>query len=94
VLVFGPVTDAASLARLGRRWSKIVQISHNPSVDPVRAGLPAGGVIMIRPDGHIGFRFPSAQAGALTALDRHLSSYLIPDPAVGPVEEATANING
>ena len=94
VLVFGPVTDAASLARLGRRWSKLVQISHNPSVDPVRAGLPAGGVIMIRPDGHIGFRFPSAQAGALTALDRHLSSYLIPDPAVGPVEEATADING
>jgi 6-methylpretetramide 4-monooxygenase / 4-hydroxy-6-methylpretetramide 12a-monooxygenase len=93
VLVFGPVTDAASLARLGRRWSKIVQISHNPSVDPVRAGLPAGGVIMIRPDGHIGFRFPSAQAGALTALDRHLSSYLIPDPAVGPVEEATTDIN-
>ena len=92
VLVFGPVTDAASLARLGRRWSKLVQISHNPSVDPVRAGLPAGGVIMIRPDGHIGFRFPSAQAGALTALDRHLSSYLIPDPAVGPVEEATADI--
>ena len=91
VLVFGPVTDAASLARLGRRWSKLVQISHDPSVDPARAGVPAGGVIMIRPDGHIGFRFPSAQAGALTALDRHLSSYLIPDPAVGPVEEATAH---
>jgi 4,5-epoxidase len=83
VLVFGPVTDAASLARLGRRWSKLVQISHDPSVDPVRAGVPAGGVIMVRPDGHIGFRFPSAQAGALTALDRHLSSYLIPDQAVG-----------
>jgi 2-polyprenyl-6-methoxyphenol hydroxylase-like FAD-dependent oxidoreductase len=60
VLVFGPVTDAASLARLGRRWSGLVQISHNPSVDPARAGLPAGGVIMIRPDGHIGFRYPSA----------------------------------
>ena len=85
VLVFGTVTDAASLARLGRRWSKLVEISHNPSVDPVRAGLPAGGVIMIRPDGHIGFRFPSAEAGAFTALDRHLCSYLIPDPTVGPV---------
>ena len=85
VLVFGTVTDAASLARLGRRWSKLVQISHNPSVDPVRAGLPAGGVILIRPDGHIGFRFPSAEVGAFTALDRHLCSYLIPDPTVGPV---------
>src|SRR6185369_791160 len=94
VLVFGPVTDAASLARLGRRWCKLVQISHDPSVDPVRAGVPAGGVIMVRPDGHIGFRFPSAQAGALTALDRHLSSYLTPDPAVGPIEEATAHVDG
>src|SRR5882672_8226527 len=49
-LVFGPVTDAPSLAQLGQRWSKLVQISHDPSVDPVRAGLPAGGVVMIRPD--------------------------------------------
>jgi 2-polyprenyl-6-methoxyphenol hydroxylase-like FAD-dependent oxidoreductase len=93
-LVFGPVTDAAALARLGQRWSKLVQISHDPGLDPVRAGVPAGGVIMVRPDGHIGFRFPAGQAGALTALDRHLSSYLIPDPAVGPVEEATARANG
>ena len=92
VLVFGPVADAASLARLGRRWSKLVQISHDPSVDPVRAGVPAGGVVLIRPDGHIGFRSPSAEAGALTALDRHLCSYLIPDPTVGPVEEATADV--
>jgi len=82
VLVFGPLADAASLARLGRRWSKVVQISHDPDVDPVRAGVPEGGVVLIRPDGHIGFRFPAADAVALTALDRHLSSYLIPDPNV------------
>ena len=78
MLVFGTVSDAESLARFGRRWSKLVEISHNPSVDPVRAGLPAGGVIMIRPDGHIGFRFPTTEADAFTALDHHLSSYLIP----------------
>lgn len=94
VLVFGPVTDAASLAQLGRRWSKLVRVTPDPSVDPLRAGIPTGGVIMIRPDGHIGFRFPSAQAGAFAALDRHLSSYLIPDPAIDSVEEATAGING
>jgi hypothetical protein len=41
-------------------------------------------MIMIRPDGHIGFRYPSAEPGAFAALDRHLSSYLIPDPAAGP----------
>jgi 2-polyprenyl-6-methoxyphenol hydroxylase-like FAD-dependent oxidoreductase len=86
VLVFGPVADAESLARLGRRWSRRVQIAHDPGVDPVRAGVPTGGVVLIRPDGHIGFRFPSADAGALAALDRHLASYLIPDPTVGPVD--------
>src|SRR5215211_6568831 len=79
-LVFGSVADAASLARLGRRWSKLVQVSHDPGVDPVRAGVPTGGVVLIRPDGHIGFRFPSTEAGALAALDRHLSSYLTPEP--------------
>jgi len=89
-LVFGPVAEAESLAQLGRRWSKLVQISRDPDVDPVRAGLPAGGVILIRPDGHIGFRFPSGQTGALVALDRHLSLYLIPDPAVGPLGETIA----
>ena len=89
VLVFGPVSPAALLARLAGRWSGLVQISHNPSVDPARAGLPGGGVIMIRPDGHIGFRYPSARADAFTALDRHLASYLIPDSAAGPVEAAT-----
>jgi hypothetical protein len=80
VLVFGPVADAASLARLDRRWSKLAQISHDPVVDPVRAGIPTGGVVLIRPDGHIGFRSRSADAGALAALDRHLSSYLTPNP--------------
>jgi 2-polyprenyl-6-methoxyphenol hydroxylase-like FAD-dependent oxidoreductase len=89
VLVFGPLPDAASLARLGRRWSRLVQITHDPDLDPARAGLPACGMVLIRPDGHIGFRSPTAEAGAFAALDRHLGSYLIPDTAVGPVEEAT-----
>jgi 6-methylpretetramide 4-monooxygenase / 4-hydroxy-6-methylpretetramide 12a-monooxygenase len=85
VLVFGPVTDAERLAGLGRRWDKRVEISHNPTVNPVRAGVGTGGVVLIRPDGHIGFRFPSVDAEAIAALDRHLSSYLIPDPTVGLV---------
>jgi len=88
VLVFGPVADSASLARLGRRWSRLVQIAHDPDVDPVRAGLPSGGVVMIRPDGHIGFRFPSAGAEVFATLDRHLSSYLIPDPRFAETAEA------
>jgi 2-polyprenyl-6-methoxyphenol hydroxylase-like FAD-dependent oxidoreductase len=78
VLIFGAVPDAASLARLRQRWSRLVQFSHDPGLDPVRAGLPAGGVILVRPEGHIGFRFPSGDAEALTALGRHLGSYLMP----------------
>lgn len=85
VLVFGPVTDADRLARLGRRWDKRAEISHNPDVNPDRAGVGTGGVVLIRPDGHIGFRFPSVDTEAIAALDRHLSSYLIPDPTIGPV---------
>jgi len=88
VLVFGSVTDGAPLARLGQRWSTLVQISRDPDVDRARAGVPAGGVVMVRPDGHIGFRFPSTQPAALAALDRHLASYLVPDLAVGPPPEA------
>jgi 6-methylpretetramide 4-monooxygenase / 4-hydroxy-6-methylpretetramide 12a-monooxygenase len=80
-LVFGDVADGAPLERLGRRWSGLVEISHDPGVDPLRAGLPSGGVILLRPDGHIGFRFPSVGIEALAALDRHLSSYLIPEEA-------------
>ena len=78
VLVFGPVKDSEALTRLEQRWSKRVEISHDPDVNPVRAGLPMGGVVLIRPDGHFGFRFPSAEASAFAALDRHLSAYLIP----------------
>jgi hypothetical protein len=78
VLVFGPVKDSEALARLEQRWSECVEISHDPDVDPVRAGLSIGGVVLIRPDGHIGFRFPSAEASAFAALDRHLSAHLIP----------------
>jgi 2-polyprenyl-6-methoxyphenol hydroxylase-like FAD-dependent oxidoreductase len=91
-LVFGPVADTAALTRLGQRWPKLLRISQDAPVDPVRAGVPAGGVVLIRPDGHIGFRFPSTRAEALAALDRHLSSYLIADPAVGPLEEATVGV--
>jgi hypothetical protein len=80
VLVFGPLADAEALAWLDRRWSTRVEISHDPGVDPVRAGVPTGGVVLIRPDGHIGFRAASANTAALAALDHHISSYLIPDP--------------
>jgi 2-polyprenyl-6-methoxyphenol hydroxylase-like FAD-dependent oxidoreductase len=76
LLVFGPVAEIELLVRLGRRWAKCVKISCDPNLDSARAGIPAGGMVLIRPDGHIGFRSPSVDAVALSALDRHLSSYL------------------
>jgi NADPH-dependent dioxygenase len=81
-LVFGPVPDVAALDRLGRRWTRLVDVFHDPDVDPARAGLPKGGIALIRPDGHVGFRSPTTDGEALAALDQHLSSYLIPDPSV------------
>lgn len=83
-LVFGPVADAAALAGLGRRWSGLVEILEEPRVDRRRAGAPPCGVVLVRPDGHIGFRSAATDAGALAALDRHLSSYLVPEPGVEP----------
>jgi hypothetical protein len=32
--------------------------------------------VLVRPDGHIGFRAPADSAG-LAALDAHLSAYLV-----------------
>ena len=78
LLVFGPVTDAAALGRLDRRWTRLVDVSHDPDVDPTRSGIPEGGMALIRPDGHIGFRSPTTDARAIAALDNHLSSYLTP----------------
>jgi 6-methylpretetramide 4-monooxygenase / 4-hydroxy-6-methylpretetramide 12a-monooxygenase len=80
LLVFGEAVDGEAISRIARRWSKLVMVSHNPPLDPVRAGLPVGGATLVRPDGHIGFRFPASNAEAFTALDRHLDSYLIAEP--------------
>jgi hypothetical protein len=43
------------------------------------AGVPARGVILVRPDGFIGFRAAPADETAMAALDSHLASYLVSD---------------
>ena len=78
VLLFGGADDTG-IERLRRRWRGLVEISEAAS-DPRRAGLAAGGAVLVRPDGHIGFRTPANSAG-LAALDSHLDSYLIPADA-------------
>jgi hypothetical protein len=70
-----------------------VEISYNPDVRREPAGLLTNGVVLIRPDGYIGFRFPAADAAAIAALERHLSSYLIPDPTVAPFETTRETLN-
>jgi 2-polyprenyl-6-methoxyphenol hydroxylase-like FAD-dependent oxidoreductase len=77
LLVFGPVAEVESLRQLGSRWSNHVEIARDPDVKPSRAGIPSGGIVLIRPDGHIGFRSRSADSAALAAVDRQLSLYLI-----------------
>jgi 6-methylpretetramide 4-monooxygenase / 4-hydroxy-6-methylpretetramide 12a-monooxygenase len=75
VLLFGVAEDALVMG-LRRRWQGLAEISHATG-DPRRAGLAAGGAVLVRPDGHIGFRTAAGPAG-LGALDSHLASYLIP----------------
>jgi 6-methylpretetramide 4-monooxygenase / 4-hydroxy-6-methylpretetramide 12a-monooxygenase len=78
LLLFGGADDAG-IDRLRRRWRGLVEISDAVG-DPGRAGLAAAGAVLVRPDGHIGFRAPADSAG-LGALDSHLDSYLIPADA-------------
>jgi 6-methylpretetramide 4-monooxygenase / 4-hydroxy-6-methylpretetramide 12a-monooxygenase len=75
LLVFGAAEDAG-ITCLRRRWRGLVEVSHATG-DPRRAGLATEGAVLVRPDGHIGFRTPADSAG-LGALDSHLDSYLIP----------------
>jgi 2-polyprenyl-6-methoxyphenol hydroxylase-like FAD-dependent oxidoreductase len=75
LLLFGGDEDA-DVMRLRRRWRGLVEISHATG-DPARAGLATGGAVLVRPDGHIGFRTAASSAG-LAALDSHLDSYLVP----------------
>jgi hypothetical protein len=78
LLLYGPADDA-STERLRRRWRGLLEIS-DAAGDPRRAGLAAEGAVLVRPDGHIGFRAPADSAG-LAALDSHLDAYLIPADA-------------
>jgi 6-methylpretetramide 4-monooxygenase / 4-hydroxy-6-methylpretetramide 12a-monooxygenase len=76
LFVFGEA-DAAELAQLGDRWGDLVDVVRDGE-DPARAGLARAGAVLVRPDGHVGFRTAPADADGLRALDAHLDSYMVP----------------
>ena len=78
LVVFG---DAAPLDDFRARWSALVAIVDGPdaAVDAAQAGLPEGGMVLVRPDGFIGFRRARADKAELKALDAHLATYLVPN---------------
>jgi 2-polyprenyl-6-methoxyphenol hydroxylase-like FAD-dependent oxidoreductase len=75
LLLFG-AADETALARVRSRWEGLVDVQRS-AADPLRAGLCGDGAVLIRPDGHIGFRATPADAVGLDALDAHLGSYLV-----------------
>ncbi len=80
LLVFG---QAPRLDYLRARWGKLVSIVDDAAVqcNAMQAGTPEGGAVLVRPDGFIGFRAAPATAATMSALDAHLSSYLVPAAA-------------
>jgi 6-methylpretetramide 4-monooxygenase / 4-hydroxy-6-methylpretetramide 12a-monooxygenase len=76
VLIYG-AAEQDDLDRLRLRWNGLADLV--PATGPPGpAGLAGSGVVLVRPDGQIGFRANSADPAALAALDAHLSSYLVP----------------
>ena len=71
LLLTGEV-DPSTVRRLADRWKGLVDISRAP------AAPRSPGVLLVRPDGHVGFASARADVPALAALDAHLDSYLLP----------------
>ena len=83
LIVFG---GAPRLDDFRARWGALVSVvnGRQAGLDPARAGLAEGGLVLVRPDGFIGFRRASADEAAMKSLDTHLSTYLQPNfAAVG-----------
>ena len=74
-LLISGAADAAGVERLHRRWRGLVDVVHS-----TEAASGSSGALLVRPDGHIGFRALPADAAGLAALDTFLDSYLVPTP--------------
>ena len=78
LIVFG---EAPRLDPLRARWGRLVSIvdAAGEGFDAAETCVPAGGAILVRPDGFIGFRAAPADETTMAALDTHLASYLVAD---------------
>ncbi len=74
------------------RWGALVSVVEwtGAGVLSKQAGLADCGLVLLRPDGFIGFRRASANDAAMKALDTHLSTYLRPNFAAADEGEAHA----
>lgn len=79
LLIFGP-SFLEGLEGFTGRWGDLVEVvdTVKAGLKPDRAGVPEGGLVLIRPDGYIGFRSTSFSPKGVDALEAHLESYLIP----------------
>jgi 2-polyprenyl-6-methoxyphenol hydroxylase-like FAD-dependent oxidoreductase len=78
LVVSGP---APRLDDFRARWGGLVSVVNWTSAGVLakEAGVAAGGVVLVRPDGFIGFRRASLDDNAMMALEAHLSTYLHPN---------------
>ena len=78
LLVFGP--SPSGIEDFQRRWGDLVEVmsAEKAGLSTARAGVPEGGLVLVRPDGYIGYRAVPADDAALSSLDAHLETYLVP----------------
>jgi 2-polyprenyl-6-methoxyphenol hydroxylase-like FAD-dependent oxidoreductase len=87
LIVFGDAT----LHGVRARWKGLVEVVDGPrgGFDAARAGVADGGLVLVRPDGMIGFRAVPADEDGIAALDAHLSSYLVPSKVSASVRASS-----
>lgn len=77
LVCFGARPDA--IDAFARRWDGLVEIVDGTAagLDPARAGIDGSGVVLVRPDGYIGFRAAPTDNSTVEAAGAHLERYLV-----------------
>ena len=84
--------EAPRLDDFRARWGGLVSVVEWTGASDLanQAGLAEGGIVLVRPDGFIGFRRAWVDDGAMMSLDAHLSTYLQPNFAAADKSAAHA----